>query len=401
MNVLVYEGPGVSRTSLINTLSSLRTLLSPHYAVQTASAEVLISQPWSKSCALLVIPGGRDTPYVSSLSRATSAIKEYVSSGGSFLGICAGAYYASARVEFEMKTPLEVSGGRPLGLFNGICRGCIYPGFSYESESGACAVDISVKNFEPSIIRGLYYNGGGEFIGAESSTSTSILSTYLQGRTSSKVAAVHCKVGNGTAILWGAHIEFSLLKEPLATALGKRPSVLSDTEIAVNENYRWQLLRHTLTLLSLNVPPAHGLSDTSRQPTSPLPQLLTSVIPTLPSNVYETVRKISKPTEPLTLVDAGDTFNFYQSDSAATLIQHARENPAQLDAPKALIVFEHGSLPPPYLTPEFQAEEYYSHLAMERSFHPDLVSFTPQNCGFGQLLIYGESVTSTQSMLDK
>lgn len=402
MNVLVYEGPGVSRTSLANTVSSLRTLLSPHYAVQTASADTLISQPWSKSCALLVIPGGRDLPYVSALSRATSAIKRYVHEGGSFLGICAGAYFASAKVEWEMGTALEVSGRRPLGFFNGICKGSVYPGFSYDSEGGAHAIDLSLslKNSGHSVIRGLYFNGGGEFIGVQSSPLTSVLATYTRQDAPEKVAAVHCRVGKGSVVLWGVHIEFSLLKEPLVGALAKRSAVLSPAEVTANETHRWQLLRNTLSLLSLHIPLAHQPLNTE-PPTSPLPQLLTSTTPTLPSEIYEIMRKSSKTSQPLSLEDASDTFTFYQSDSASNLIQDARENPAQLDSPKAIIFFEHGTLPPPELTPEFQIREYYFYLAAERSSCHNFFSTSSQSWGFGQLLIYGEAVTSTQTMLDK
>ncbi|GJJ08069.1 hypothetical protein Clacol_002276 [Clathrus columnatus] len=385
MNVLVYEGAGVSPACLINTIFSLKKILSPYYAVQTISADALISQPWSKSCALLVIPGGRDVPYVSSLSQAAHIIKRYVNDGGSFLGICAGAYFASNRVEWEMGTELEVCGGRPLGFFGGTSKGSVYPGFSYQDESGAHAIDVAVRDFHPSIVRGLYFNGGGEFV---------------DSFPSDKVAAVHCRVGQGRAVLWAVHLEFSLLKEPLAMALRKRPTMLATAEIATNENYRLKLLQHTLSLLSLNIPSTDTTSNIHKVPTSPLPQFLTSTIPTLPSDIYWIMRDLSKPTiKPLTLEDANDTLTFHQSDSAVELVRDARKNPTELNAPKAIIFYENGSLPPNDLTPEFQLEKYYSYLTEERSFHPNLSH--SQSWGFGELLMYGEAVTSTQTMLDK
>lgn len=52
----------------------------------------------------------------------------YVQSGGSYLGLCAGAYYASSQVEFEPGSTLEVVGDRELDFFPGTARGAAYPG---------------------------------------------------------------------------------------------------------------------------------------------------------------------------------------------------------------------------------------------------------------------------------
>ena len=55
MNVLVYTGPDSSPSSLSYTLTSLRALLTPNYAVQKLDAKALPVQPWPASCALLVL----------------------------------------------------------------------------------------------------------------------------------------------------------------------------------------------------------------------------------------------------------------------------------------------------------------------------------------------------------
>lgn len=119
--VLVYSGPGVSPLSLSHTLLTLRLLLLPHYTVQPAAPDLLALQPWEPSCALLVVPGGRDLPYVDELTHkrpVTNRIREYVQQGGRFLGICAGAYFASAEVRFDVGGGMEVAGKRDLvGFF--------------------------------------------------------------------------------------------------------------------------------------------------------------------------------------------------------------------------------------------------------------------------------------------
>lgn len=115
--VLVYSGPGVSPLSLSHTLLTLTRTLVPHYTVQPVSASLLATEPWEPNCALLVIPGGRDLPFVDELSLKTSAtarIRQYVATGGRYLGICAGAYFASSEVKFDVSGENEVIGKREL-----------------------------------------------------------------------------------------------------------------------------------------------------------------------------------------------------------------------------------------------------------------------------------------------
>lgn len=123
--VLVYSGPGVSPLSLSHTILTLSLLLLPHYTVQSITPSTLATQPWEPSCALLVFPGGRDLPYVDELStktKATRRIKEFVREGGKFLGICAGAYFGSETVIFDEGGEMEVVGKRDLVSFFLFCH---------------------------------------------------------------------------------------------------------------------------------------------------------------------------------------------------------------------------------------------------------------------------------------
>ena len=115
--VFVYSGPGVSPLSLSHTLLTLSLLLLPHYTVQPITPQTVATQPWEPSCVLLVIPGGRDLPYVEELTlktKATRRIREFVQEGGSYLGICAGAYFGSSEVRFDTGGDMEVVGKREL-----------------------------------------------------------------------------------------------------------------------------------------------------------------------------------------------------------------------------------------------------------------------------------------------
>ena len=76
-----------------------------------------------ESAALLVIGGGYDMGFLRALgSDGAAQVRAYVQTGGSYLGLCAGAYFASAQVTFDEGGDLEVCGPRPLRFFPGECR---------------------------------------------------------------------------------------------------------------------------------------------------------------------------------------------------------------------------------------------------------------------------------------
>jgi len=162
-------------------------------------------------------------PYCKSLNgRGNKLIKHYVSSGGSYLGLCAGGYYGSARCDFEDGKPgLEVVGDRELAFFPGVARGCAFPGYVYETEEGTHAAKLKIwrQNFRegkvPSGFRN-YYNGGGVFVSADSQhmrdQGVEVLASFVDKvevdtGEGEPAAVVFCKVGAGTALLTSTHPE--------------------------------------------------------------------------------------------------------------------------------------------------------------------------------------------------
>ncbi|KAJ9474009.1 Biotin--protein ligase [Pseudozyma hubeiensis] len=298
-DVLVYSGPGVSTSALHHTIKTLRTLLTT-YDVKTVDAKTLALDPWQKGTALVVLPGGRDLPYVSELARAyarnndgtasssapqrsaSGQLRDYVESGGSFLGICAGAYYASSHCTFEKGTGMEVDGERPfLRFFPGTCQGTVYPGFVYESDKGARIVDV-----ERTDARGekdqwrCHYNGGGAFMDADrfADQGVEVLARYARiqpdelrleidlngpakaGRPNygGQAAVVLSSVGLGKALLFGTHPEFPLLpaSTPVLLAENGQAQTLAqddkdreerDKQLRMHEQRRLQWLHELFT----------------------------------------------------------------------------------------------------------------------------------------------------------
>jgi biotin--protein ligase len=222
VNVLIYAGPGATTSSVKHAAWSFRRLLGPNYAVITVSSDQILREPWMASCALLVMPGGADLGYCRTLNgEGNRRIKQYVSAGGRYFGLCAGGYYGCGRCEFEIgKQGMEVAGERELGFFPGTCRGLAFPGFTYHSEAGTRAAGLEIAKEAlstgggavPDTVR-TYYNGGGVFVDAEkyAGKGVEVLARYADELAvdggEGKAAVVYCKVGEGGAVLTGPHPE--------------------------------------------------------------------------------------------------------------------------------------------------------------------------------------------------
>lgn len=175
------------------------------------------------------------------------------------MGICAGAYYSSAKLKWEEGTPIQVVGNRPLGFYPGTSVGCVYSGFNYATEDGARCVRVELEDDDGGrkVFAGIYYNGGGHFDGADDpnmrAKGVRILARYIDGEGKGKVSAVSCDVGEGRAILWGPHFEFPLDAQPANTALRRQEKPPTSECVTVMENERVELIRHTLALLGVTL----------------------------------------------------------------------------------------------------------------------------------------------------
>ena len=401
MNVLVYNdhdaqfketkriGPGVSKRSYDDTVAILEAMLKPHYVVQKVTPMELEAHPWQTSCALLVFPGGRDIPYLERLKAAAPRIAKWVQEGGAYLGFCAGAYFACDRIEWELDTPLQVKGPRPLKFFPGLSVGCVFPGFQYDSEQGAKAVTIADER-DGSLKRYIYHNGGGEFVLSGQESDVEVLARYT-GEAQGKVAAVSCRVGKGRAVLWHPHIEYSVTGGPTANACKKLEKLPSEAEIKEAESDRLRLFRETLNLLGLTTP-QNGLLKEA--PHAPIPQLL-CLSPLVPP-ITEAYNAI--------LSDRSANvaaFDFPPANEAKALIDQARsESREEGLTKKPKIIKLNGELSLSHdLTPLFNSNEYFT--TLDQVYTMQTPSSPKEKWRLGEVLLYGEAVTSTQTLLNE
>ncbi|KAI9797254.1 MAG: biotin holocarboxylase synthetase [Piccolia ochrophora] len=416
MNVLVYSGNGSTIESVRHCLYSLRRLLSSNYAVIPVTGDVIIKEPWTISCALLVFPGGADLGYCRTLNgEGNRRISQYVRRGGSYLGLCAGGYYGSSRCEFEIGNKhLEVVGSRELAFFPGTCRGCAYPGFVYHSEDGARATELSVQKEAfaggvlPDVFRS-YYNGGGVFVDAAKhrDDGVEVLAKYVKPIAvdggDGRAAVVHCKIGDGGALLTGPHPEFAAANLNKA-ADGAGFSNVVD-QLTEDNRQRTDFLKACLVKLGLTV----------SQEEQAVPSLSRLHLSSLRSSdlaglLQELEDLIVKEDDEEYIKGENDTFQFHRptrwslgsiKDALPSTTSGDKDKPDQEDSGilDYNAIVKHVQLhetehPACKETPYFNHHAYYSNLHHYQSLYPCDVAF-------GNHLMYGEVVTSTNTMLEK
>jgi biotin--protein ligase len=453
LNVLVYSGaltqsawrnntltqpPGNGSTveSVRHCLYTLRRLLAPNYAVIPVTSDMIIKEPWTSTCAMLVMPGGADLGYCKALNgQGNRRISQFVQRGGAYLGFCAGGYYGSKRCEWEVGDKnMEVIGERELAFFPGTCRGCAFPGFVYHSEAGARAAELEVFKTTlnvgavPDVFR-TYYNGGGVFVDAPlyADRGVEVLASYTEelhvDPGEGAAAVVYCKVGDGAAILTGPHPEFvfpgklvddwELIKSRFAavnlnkSAGGPEYGKVVD-RLAAYDKSRTDFLKACLTKLGLQV----------TQETTTVPSLsclhLSASEPEYTANLVSTLNEIIvKDDDKEYLKDDNDTFlierssKFRMEDLEEAL---PRDVPAEktkadqvADVEAGIVDYNsivkrlliHNKMPSSKLTPYWNHHAFYSNLRAYQTMSKEVV------VDFGRHLLYGEVITSTNTILEK
>lgn len=189
--IAIYRGEGTWYQGVVSGLS--------------LTAQELIEGDWDQTASLFIMPGGRDRLYQAALQgKGNQKIRAFVERGGTYLGICAGAYYGCRRFEFEKGSPLEICEERELAFFSGAAIGPAYgPGtYTYESREGSRAAPLLTPHgpFHS------YHYGGCFFTGDFSSCR--ILARYAD-LPNHPPAILECPVGQGKAILSGVHLEIN------------------------------------------------------------------------------------------------------------------------------------------------------------------------------------------------
>ncbi|KAF9003960.1 biotin-ligase [Cyathus striatus] len=392
MNVLVYSGPEVHQSSLNYALTSLRSILLPHYTVQPITLKTLSSEPWAATCALLVFPRCHDR----FVSPAAKVIQDYVHEGGAYLALGSGAE-CTPRGFGGGSITLGSSLSQPLRFFDKVTNSYIYPLL----HGGGKIQDPELVNLSLSdghLSGAVCEIGTNPFDGFEAWQGITILARYSQNNEVGSIAGIIFDVGRGKIAIWAPSLELPLTQEPAKTAL-ERSSVTYDVDLCKND--RNSILRNTLLQLGILLP-----AEPERIIRNPLPQLLTS-IPSKPTIVSQILSSLAAPghgSELKTLEDENDTFHFSPASEGEELLRErspTTEGPADplTWQPKHVIVYPDGQIPKHSITPLFDHSAFY--IALSDFRKAEGCQDEPGKWGIGEALLYSEAVTSTQTMLDK
>ncbi|KAJ6588314.1 biotin-protein ligase [Mycena capillaripes] len=387
MNVLVYAGSEAIQTSLDHTLSTLRSILLPSYSVQPISQPALVSQPWQATCALLVFPGCRDIV----LSKASAAIDGYVQSGGVFLALGTGSHYSSRGLDQGILNVASTSISKDMLLrfFDRESGSYIYPSF-HPSGSDDTPRPVEIQPMDGERIDVMFQSGTSEIIGVSDGNKRNVrvLARYIEDDVEGAVAGALYTVGHGKIILWAPSPEYPLNEEPASSI--SMASSLSPAAIDLAERKRRNLMKNTLHLLGLQIP------EEAATICRPLPQFLVShfIKPHIVSLITNSIAAPQPGTELSAFEDTNDKFSFHVLSESGSLIGDNRRN-----APKHIVICPDGQLPVREQTPLFDLGLFFSALSSARK--KEEVSEDAEPWGIGDALLYGEAVTSTQTMLDK
>ncbi|XP_065056373.1 uncharacterized protein LOC135684665 [Rhopilema esculentum] len=257
MKILIYDDDGTSHvdtfvSALEFSFSEFRASRIIHnYRIKRVSGKDVVEGICFRDAKVFIMPGGRDIPYLRKLKgQGIANLKAFVSEGGNYFGVCAGAYFASTFCEFEKGTDIEVCGERDLKFYPGVAKGSVYPDFHYDSEVAARIVQVQLEEpfHRPGIdsILTAYHNGGCEFIMDEDSAKTNIETVGRYLDFPEKIAVVLCKFDKGKVLLSGVHpeINYKYLK-------GRSKYSPEQLTSLSNASEKQQEFLHTLLLLLL------------------------------------------------------------------------------------------------------------------------------------------------------
>lgn len=136
-------------------------------------------------------------------------IKRTVWRGGTYLGVCNGAYIAGKKVMYnDCRGDKIIHGG--IGLFPGTTRGPMYPNASVHTESimnDSGGMPVNVVDVYGNT-HTMWYHNGGTFQNAAGKKRTKYCVHAVYDTMDQYPAIVSFRYGSGTVILSGVHPEF-------------------------------------------------------------------------------------------------------------------------------------------------------------------------------------------------
>lgn len=221
-HVYIYTGKGTSPASIAGWIHALECKLNyPKELIHTTGTSHLIANLTSHLAheTSVIIPGGADLHYVRDLYEdVTLQLRAVIAAGASYIGTCAGAYFASGTCTFEAGSPgKQVMGSRKLCLFPFSAVGAVRPDFEYDSEVGATIEQLTANWKGSQFAAAAYCNGGCAWAGVRDCADVHVVARYDEAVLSrhgiaerTPVAVLAHRFGHGVAVLSGVHPEMDM-----------------------------------------------------------------------------------------------------------------------------------------------------------------------------------------------
>lgn len=195
--ILIYDDHIHNNASLMAAIQQIM----PGIKVRFCDSHDIITNGILDKASLLIMPGGADLYYCEKLNGVgNNIIKSFVHNGGAYLGICAGAYYASTFINWDNGV---ISGARELAFYDGTCNGPVFEwvenGTTKKSWYAAPLIDYNGRQFP------VCYNGGGVFSEPTGDDAT-VIARYAD-LPDMPPAIIEIKYGAGRVVLTSPHIE--------------------------------------------------------------------------------------------------------------------------------------------------------------------------------------------------
>ncbi|TFY71787.1 hypothetical protein EVG20_g1215 [Dentipellis fragilis] len=389
MDVLVYTqtAAGSTATDPPALVTLLRAILHPFYTVQAITASSLASHPWEKSCALLVLqPNGPVGTGLPMPPKAGEALQRYVENGGRMLTL-----------GLDMLVSARRNGEGQLQFYDSRSRKHISPTTPVvvpELRSGNVRLRTGQLVSDVVGLSSPFSDAAsGSMLAQWDQASSDVAETKRQN-----IAAVELSVGEGHISAWAVNFTEDIIQ---------------------SGNHRLQIfLQNIVSSTGLSVPSGSAdakeeiAAPTASPPHRPLPQFLVTskpittqiILASLGVPTPEAFSTTSSATSPsFILKDTADTFGFHfcTPEAASELLQQARSDVAHGETPKAIVVLPPTVIPSLAVTPKFEIQLYFDNLAETREANGLADMSEEGSYGVGEALLYGEAVTSTQTMLDK
>lgn len=205
----IYNDDGVCHFSADTLKSSLAEIFGTRgITVKMLSAADIDAGGWASECQVLIVPGGRDVFYENALTDpAIANIQRFVEAGGSYFGICAGAYFASSKVVFKpADESLAVVQERRLSLFPAPAYGPKVQQFTYSPEDmQAARLDLFDRPGKKRT--GLFLLMGGCYF-AQQDVKAHGWRGLAQYQDTKDWAVIEGSIGSGRVILSCPHIDY-------------------------------------------------------------------------------------------------------------------------------------------------------------------------------------------------